>query len=173
MHRESNKLSHREPLVYFSGPIRLGDNEVLELSHQIIESLKQVGYRVLSEHVGGRTREERESVFVRHKGTDLVDHNAPWVETRQTDIRWVDDATHLIAVVNTASHGVGMELERAILKPERGLPETHILCLIEQHRLESLSWMIRGIDEANVEIATYQSLGEAISKAVSFLQRHP
>lgn len=65
-----------------------------------------------------------------------------------------------------------MEIERALLKPERGLRPTPILYLVDEQNLDSLSWMIRGITDPIVNICTYQTLNEATVLAIRFLQQN-
>ncbi|MEK7526093.1 MAG: hypothetical protein AAB546_01285, partial [Patescibacteria group bacterium] len=96
----------------------------------------------------------------------------PWLLIRKQDNEWVDQATHLVAVVNAPSHGVGMEIERAILKPQRGLNETPILCLIHETLLDKLSFMVRGVSEdehPSFHLKTYTNLQEAQNTVHDFL----
>ena len=100
------------------------------------------GADVLSEHVAARTPEEMRAIRLTRIGKRIKDLDTKaglWFGVRQIDTEWVDEATHVVAVVNSPSHGVGMEIERALLKPERGLPFTPILCLIREDLLEKLS----------------------------------
>jgi hypothetical protein len=75
----------------------------------------------------------------------------------------------VVALVNGPSHGVGMEIERALLKPERGLPLTPILCLIRADLLEKLTWMIRGIKQEGFYLKTYTDLDSAQKIIFDFL----
>lgn len=159
-------------MVYFSGPIRGGQHKAVDVSCEIVKSLGEHGFEVLSEHVASPTESERERVFQHHTGIYLPDCDHPWVAIRNADVNWVDRATHLIAVVDGPSHGVGMEIERALLKPERGLRPTPILYLVDEQNLDSLSWMIRGITDPIVNICTYQTLNEATVLAIRFLQQN-
>jgi len=131
------------------------------------------GADVLSEHVGGRNQTERDDIFARRAGTDRREVSEPWILARRVDMQWVDEATHLIAVVNSPSLGVGMEIERAIHKPERGLNETPILCLVRKDLLDGLSNMVRGVaaDEApQYKLKTYTTDDEAHSIISEFLR---
>jgi len=65
--------------------------------------------------------------------------------------------------------GLGMEIERALLKPERGLPFTPILCLSREDFLEKLTYMIRGIRSEGFFLKTYHDLSTAESIVSDFL----
>ncbi|MDB5179341.1 MAG: hypothetical protein JWN01_1284 [Patescibacteria group bacterium] len=122
--------------VYFSGPItRQPLREVSDFSLEIIQFLTAGGAEVLSEHVAARA-----ALDGRRAPTDRTA-----IDIRRQDLKWVDKATHFIAIVNDPSHGVGMELERAILKPNLGLNPTPILCLVQEQLLDKLTYMIRGV----------------------------
>jgi hypothetical protein len=159
--------------IYFSSSIRGVPNPEPDFAWHIVQTMLKGGANVLSEHVGARNRKEMDDIFARKSGIDRRTLDQPWFEARRIDMQWVDEATHLVAVVNGPSHGVGMELERAILKPERGLNSTPILCLIQENLLkEGLTWMIRGVsrDECPVfELLTYTDLKDAREKVTNFL----
>lgn len=133
------------------------------------------GADVLSEHVAARSQQEMDEIRARKWGMDIKEMLAqpePWFGIRKKDTEWVDEATHVVALVNAPSHGVGMEIERAILKPERGLKETPVLCLIDEHMVEKLSFMIRGVsgnEAPNFQLRTYSSLQEAKEIIYDFL----
>lgn len=82
--------------IYFAGSIR-GGRELQPVYNQIIIHLKEMGYEVLSEHVGsgdlgssGESRSEQE-IYMR-------------------DIAWINEAHAVIADVTTPSLGVGYEV---------------------------------------------------------------
>lgn len=106
----------------------------------------------------------------------MLAHPEPWFPIRRQDTEWVDTCSHFIAVVNAPSHGVGMEIERALLKPRLGLNETPILCLVHESLVEKLSYMIRGISQTefpNFSLETYADLKSAQEAAHAFLLRNP
>ena len=66
----------------------------------------------------------------------------------------------MIALVNGPSHGVGMEIQRAIDNAEMGKPKISILCLVQERRLKDVSWMIRGKQKKeypNFSLKTYKN----------------
>lgn len=161
--------------VYYSGSIK-GTSEVdPEFGWKLVQYMAEEGAEVLSEYVAARTKEEREKMLADKIGMELdemLSHPEPWYQIRKKDLEWVDHSTHFVALVNGPSHGVGMELERAILKPNRGLNPTPILCLIQKDQLGKLTYMIRGIsmDECpDYFLETYTDLEDAKRIIKAFL----
>jgi hypothetical protein len=160
--------------VYYSGSIKGVANPEPDFAFNLVNYILELGADVLSEHVGGRNSEEMNEIFLHRTGIDRRTIQNPWYLAREVDMKWVDEATHLIAVVNGPSHGVGMELERAILKPQRGLKQTPILCLVQEGLMEKLTWMVRGISKEecpNFYLETYKELADAKTKIIDFLTR--
>lgn len=140
--------------------------------------MKEGGANVLSEHVAARNHEEMEEVRARKTGMTVEYFKSLPREVflrdvvRKQDVEWVDEATHFIALVNAPSHGVGMEIERAILKPERGLNMTPILCLVHADLYDKLSGMVKGVsEEENPKffVKKYNNLEEAKELVNHFL----
>ena len=160
--------------VYYSGSIRGVANPEPNFAYNLVSYMLENGANVLSEHVGARTQEEMNDIFLRRTGIDRSTIEEPWFAARKIDMEWVDEATHVVAVVNGPSHGVGMEIERAILKPARGLNQTPILCLIQENLTDNLTWMVKGVssDDCPVfNLETYRDLGDAKAKIADFLSR--
>jgi hypothetical protein len=136
------------------------------------------GANVPSAHVAARDEKEAREIFFHQSGGYGLDEEGkititPEV-THRVDMGWVNDATHVVAVVDGPSHGVGMEIQRALLKPKFGLNPTPVLCLVKPRNIERLSWMIRGASDEfgnMITVATYTS-GEKARKIVEdFLTR--
>ena len=170
------KLPFTGKTVYFSGSIR-GVAEVdPDFAWHLVRYMGTGGANVLSEHVAGRSEEERMAMYAQRTG-QVVDalraEQEPWWGFRQQDVEWVDQASHFVALINAPSFGVGMEIERAILKPTRGLPSTPILALIDHRLLDSLSFMVRGIttEEAAFHLRTYATLEDAQEHISDFLKK--
>lgn len=160
--------------IYFSGSIKGAPELDPDFAWKIVQYLGNNGANVLSEHVAARSREEMDEIFVRRAGEHILniyENDEPWWDIRKMDNRWVDEATHMIALVNAPSLGVGMELERAIHKPERGLNATPILALIHKDVLQSLSYMVRGItqEEVSFRLRTYSSFEDVVREIEEFL----
>lgn len=161
--------------VYYSGSIKGAPELEPDFAWQLVQYMGENGADVLSEHVAARTRQEMESIRARRTGQEIQTMLAqpePWFSVRRKDVEWVDEATHVVAVVNAPSHGVGMEIERAILKPARGLNETPILCLVHEGLLETLSYMVRGVTYQECPgyfLRTYAHLDSAKNTVHEFL----
>lgn len=153
--------------VYYSGSIQGVAEIEPDFAWNLVRYMINNGAVVLSEHVAGRNRNERDEIRARNVGMtveEMLKEPEPWFGIRKQDLNWVDEATHMVALVNAPSHGVGMELEHAILKPRLGLNLTPILCLVHEGAAEKLSYMIRGVttDESPcVYIRTYNDLKSA------------
>lgn len=187
-HGGGPEFGHRKELpfkglkIYFSGSIKGAPEPDPNFAWELVRYMKENGADVLSEHVAGRNREEMDRIRAEKmnlspeylKSLTRADYVRDIV--RKQDVEWVDQATHLVALVNAPSHGVGMEIERAILKPERGLNKTPILCLIHEDLVTNLSGMITGVSEKNDNAAlfvrTYRSLQDADYTIHDFLKGH-
>jgi len=90
----------------------------------------------------------------------------------ELDSYLVDQATHMIIILDKTSFGVAMELEKALLKPTRGLQKTKILGIIHKDNYTKLSEMVRGSAEKydNFEIKVYENPKEIKGFVVEFLE---
>jgi hypothetical protein len=165
--------------VYFSNSIKGEMGGVEDIGQDVVRFLADNGADVLSENVAYLKPEEGLPIFERRTGIDLTQITEPVERAktiREVDIDWVDEATHLIAIVNGASYGVGVELQRALDKPKMGMNKTPILCLVHQSRLEKLSSMVRGIDakkeESLFELTVYEAINEVKDNITDFLSRN-
>jgi hypothetical protein len=155
--------------VYFSASIK-GVVTNPDIGPQLVKAMQIGGANVLSEHVAFSDPSEMYRVFYKNTGIMVTNPQEMARVLRQVDMRWVDQSTHVVSVVDGPSHGVGMEIERALLKPERGLPQTQILALIHEQNLNGLSAMIRGIDAPEFHLKTYTSVADAKRKVARFLR---
>ncbi|MGI5840902.1 MAG: hypothetical protein ACOX6N_01700 [Patescibacteria group bacterium] len=159
--------------IYYSGSIKGSPEPDSELPWKLVRYMMDNGADVLSEHVAARSREEMEEIRTRRTALGRLG-SQPWFSVRRQDILWVDQATHLVALVNSPSIGVGMEIQRALDKPKFGLNQTPVLCLIGEGRLPDLSYMVRGIsqDESpSFQLKTYGDVKQACQHIFSFLTR--
>lgn len=161
--------------IYYSGSMQGAPEPDPEFAWKLVQDMIQKGADVLSEHVAARNPQEKEEIIARRFGktVDQLKANPQSDNDIYTqDLEWVDQATHLIALVNGPSHGVGMEIEHAILKPRLGLNETPILCLIQENIRPRLSRMVSGISlqkAPNFQLRTYQNLDQAKQHIFDFL----
>lgn len=161
--------------VYFSNSMQGVQNQEVDLGWNIVQYLLDGGANVLDQHVGARNQEERDKLFLIDNGFELNRGDKPWIATEQADIKSVDSASHVIAFVDGASHGVGTEVQRAIDLFEFGVDYKVILCLVQEERMKSLSWMIKGKESPkypNFHLETYKDLEDAKVKIFNFLTMH-
>lgn len=169
-------LSSEKPFagidVYFSNSMQGIQNQEKDFGWKIVQFLLENGARVLDQHVGGRDQEERDQLFYTDNGFYLNRGDNPWVAVEQADVSLVDKASHLIAFVDGASHGVGAEIQRAIDSYEFGIKDIEILCILHEENLKGLSWMVRGKVSSkypNFHLATYTDIEDAKGKIFNFL----
>jgi len=148
-----------------------------EFPIKLIQFMVENGAEVLSEHVAYSDKEESNEIF--YKKTEVNLKDLPVEEraivVRKQDISWVDEADCVVALVNSPSLGVGMEIQRALDKEKLGMKKTPILCLVKNEMLDKLSFMIRGIniEESEVfQLKTYQGLEEAQGHIFDFLGKN-
>lgn len=172
-HTESKPERPFEGLkIYFSGPIVVAKDGDSDFNWELVQFMKEKGAKVLSEHVGGRNQDERNILF--RKNTGVEDESNDSV-VRTADIRWVDECHVMVSVINRASFGIGMEMQRAIDKPKMGKNFTPILCLLSNEITARQSKMITGItDDENpgFTVARYGTTEEAKQAIFNFLSKH-
>ena len=95
---------------------------------------------VVWRHGLGRMNEVR----TEKSGMGVMKHERPWELVRKIGMECVDEADVLVALANAPSHGVGMEIERALTRHERGLRPMNVICLVEKDRMDKVAWMLRG-----------------------------
>ncbi len=159
-------------VIYFSGSMQGILNTDPYFSYNLVQFMIENGAKVLDVHVAGRTDEERRKLFIQDNGFDPAEQEDPCGSVEEVDIRQVDESTHVIALTNGASYGVGNEVQRAIDNYEMRGRRTEILCLVQEERLDPLSWMIRGKEKPkypNFHVNTYTDFEDAKRKVTNFL----
>lgn len=168
----SSKKPFKDLQIYYSGSVKGVPEADPEFPWKLVQFIKQGGGLVLSEHVVARDYSEMREILTRRageRGQKALDSLEPWYEIRAIDMGWLDEASHMIALVNSPSHGVGMEIERALLREDRGLKKLPLLALVKVDLLENLSFMIRGIKKDCFQLATYKNLPQAQEAIYNFL----
>lgn len=161
--------------VYYSGSIKGAPEIEPDFAWRLVRYMTENGAVVLSEHVAARNQQEMDEVRARNIGMtvkNMLKQPEPWFGIRKQDLKWVEEATHVVALVNAPSHGVGIELQHAILKPRLGLNTTPILCLIHEQVVDKLSFMVRGLSKDETPcfyLETYRDLETAKSSVKKFL----
>lgn len=166
--------------VYYAGAVSAGLEKDRNLPKQIVELCQAQGAKVLTEHVAyADDPTTMDRLFTQNCGQDVVElRKVPGASQkliRQQAADWLDSCTHLVAVLNVPSWGVGMEIERCLLRPERGLPGAKMLLLrsAEADQRGRLSPVISGIDSAefpNCRVLTYGSNEEALAAVDDFIK---
>lgn len=155
--------------IYYSGSIKGNPEPDPEFPWKLVQYMALNGANVLSEHVAARSTNEMDEIRARRIGKtiqQLKEDPSPWFGIRRQDLDWVNQATHVVALVNAPSLGVGIELHEAMIK------EKPILCLVREDLLPKLSFMVRGItpqESPEFQLRTYQNLDQAQQHILDFL----
>lgn len=159
--------------VYYSGSMQGVQEQDLDFPKKLVDFMQDNGAKVLSYHVALGKEEGNKLLFQQMR----IDPKKVTIENlsriiRQQDIGWVDEADCVVALVNSPSLGVGMELQRAVDKEKLGMKKTPILCLVRDDLKDKLSFMVSGInaDESDVfYLRAYKNLEEAQKHIFDFL----
>ncbi|HSX40405.1 MAG TPA: hypothetical protein VLF68_02210 [Candidatus Saccharimonadales bacterium] len=168
--------------IYYSGSMAGVAELDLDFPSQLVTYMEQGGAEVLDKHVAiphkgdeflaaialthGFTFEEWQGLAQHEKDTRIYRH----------DMKLIDQATHVITLLNGASHGVGMEVQEALRKPHMGLNHTPILGLVHESAGANLSPMMRGASHVYAELfqlQTYTNLESAQQAIHTFLTAKP
>jgi len=162
--------------IYYSGSMQGVQEQDLDFPKELVKFIQDGGANVLSYHVALGKGEESNRLLFQQLGISIEETSI--VEKsriiRHQDIAWVDEADYVVALVNSPSHGVGTEIQRALDKEKMGMKKTPILCLIKEELREKLSFMISGvyIEESDVfYLKTYKNIGDAKKHISEFLKR--
>jgi hypothetical protein len=177
--RRQRKLPFRERIVYYSGSITGVAEADPEFPELLVNYIQRGGAHVLDPHVAiSRTLKPDafvEALAASHGITvtewNSLDGDEQNVRIYTHDISFVNQATHVVTLLNGASTGVGMELQQALLKPHLGLPITPILGLVHASRFAALSPMIKGAvgQHPAFVLEIYGSLDDAQGAICRFL----
>ncbi|KKT64881.1 MAG: hypothetical protein UW60_C0050G0004 [Candidatus Woesebacteria bacterium GW2011_GWA2_44_33] len=158
--------------VYFSGSIAGELGVPKDFSWRLVRYILVNGADVLDPHVAAIDRPHGRRLIKLNRGYTPSDLENPWKQIEKDDIDGVDQATHVIAIVDGPSHGVGNEIQRALDNNQfRGF-SIKVLCLIHEDNLERLSWMIRGKERSEIPhftLRTYSDLESAKETIKKFL----
>lgn len=166
----SDKFKNKN--IYYSGSIR-GIIADPEIGKKIVTFLTENGAYVSSAHVAASSKEEMNRVFFERSGKPPINNSTPSELAYEVDMKWVDEASHLIAIVDGPSFGVGMEIMRALKKPQCGLNSTPVLCLVNKDNLDKLSKMIRGANFEfgdMIQVRTYKDFKDTKKIITEFLK---
>lgn len=157
--------------IYFSSSIAGAKGIPVYFKKTLVEYMKDLGYRVLSEHVALVDNEQKMfETLSKNAGVHIPQRNGCEAEIRDVDARWVDEADFVIAMVDEPSLGVGMEIERALLRPKRGFKLAPILCLIHADNYPKLSPMVKGVNVPQFYLKIYTDEVDAQKQVLLFLE---
>jgi len=163
--------------IYYSGSIQGAAEMDREFPKKLVQFMQENGANVLSNHVALGDQKKANELLGQQIGIDFesisIEEKAKII--RHQDMAWVDEATHVVALVNSPSHGVGTEIQRALDKEKMGMNKTPILCLIKDDLKDKLSFMISGINTNESDVfylRTYQNLEEAQKHIFDFLGKN-
>ncbi len=157
-----------QKIVYFAGAIR-GDRIMAKTMKEMVDYIKDLGYQVLTEHVG---TDDPIATFAGKIGKTKETLTAEDIENQ--DISWLNQSTHVVAEISGASTGTGREIEYARTKGELGRVPAIILCLYQVEREFYASPMVRGMDNErykNVIIKSYKDIADAKGGIEEFLHK--
>ncbi|HYK08924.1 MAG TPA: hypothetical protein VEW42_05485 [Candidatus Eisenbacteria bacterium] len=166
--------------LYFSGSIGGIEEADYELPEQLTGYMQEKGATILDPQVAISARrkpDEFRSAMLGVQGIsseewDQLSPQEKDLRIYRKDMSLVDQATHVVALVNGISFGVGMELQRALDKPTLGKNLTPILGLIHTDNIDELSYrMIRGAAQKypHFQLKTYASFEDATRAIHEFL----
>ncbi len=169
------KNTPTQPLVYISTSISSGVVKNLPLI--IAKTVEECNGYVNNPHViyAGHDNQKRDLYFeqLTKKYFNKIPPKDDLLKLSELvyklDALLVDQATHLIALLDNPSFGVGMEIERALTKPQRGLHETKILGLIHKNNYAKTSKMILGAQSKNFIIRAYETKEDVVMVVREFL----
>lgn len=158
--------------VYFAGSIRGAPVDPL-IGYKLVGHMLENGAEVPSAHVAARSQQEMDDTFFLMSGKEASEiiGNKPEI-IFETDIGWVQSATHMVALIDSPSHGVGEEIMYALLKPQLGFNHTPILCLVSKENAHKVSLMIKGSNVMfgnTITLYEYESVEDAQNAIHNFL----
>jgi hypothetical protein len=159
--------------VFFSVSISGVPEPDKNIIGNLADYIKINGAEILNEQVTARDPQKREEIrarIMKKNNGQLYTTHPPDNEIYRQNMEWLDQATHLVGLVNGPSLGVGMELERAISN------RTPVLCLVRDDFRPRLSLMVSGAISSQstpeeYQLRIYQTPDQAKGYIRTFLNR--
>ena len=141
-----------------------------------IETLKEQGFEVATEHTTSTSHKEAIEILERTIGPIPKDGIERRIYVRDKMIEMVEgDIAAAVFEVSIPSLGTGVEIAHAYLRPKMGLKKIPVLALYEKdYWPNKLSTMIKGIDPKKVQHFTlkeYTNLEDAKKHIKEFLNK--
>lgn len=181
--RHETKQTPEQPFrgldVYFSGSIDGVRETDYEFPERLVAYMQENGATILDPQIPISPQEKPNeflSAMLGVQGLTREEWNKLTQEERdlriyEKDLSGATKASHIVALVNGASYGVGMELQRVLDKPALGMSLTPILGLVHEDNYSKLSKMVRGAAQKypHFKLQTYKSLPDAEQAVFTFL----
>ncbi len=162
--------------VFYGAAIQGAKNrgERAHINRELIESIKQSGYEVFSEHTCGNSVEENARLLdcaigpLPPAGIERTRYvRRKMIEAVEGDI--------VVAVFEASipSTGTGVEIAHAYMRPRNGLTQIPVLVLYHDgYWPNGLSTMVSGLELPNVAIVNYRDLEDAKASLIGFLEEY-
>lgn len=141
-------MTKKMPHLFYGSAIQGAHDRGARASlHQaLIVKMRALGFHVLSEHTGGRTREESATLLERSIGPLPPPGTARRQYVRRRMIEFIEGPiAGAIFEVSEPSLGTGVEIAHAYLRPRLSLPPIPIMTLYQRgYWTNGLSTMISG-----------------------------
>lgn len=164
--------------VFYGAAIQGSKNrkERAHIHEFIINSIKNQGFDVYTEHTTGKSYEEAVEKLEQSIGTLPKDDLQRRIYVRNKMIEGVEsDIVAAVFEVSNPSLGTGVEIAHAYLRPRMGLKEIPILALYEKdYWPNKLSTMIRGLSKkefSNFNLVEYKNMDDIKIEIQDFLQK--
>jgi len=164
--------------IFYGGAIQGNiDREKRSAVHRaLISYIKNGGFKVITEHTGGRNFEETAQLLDQSIGPLPPVGLERTIYVRNKMIEAIEsDILAAIFEVSVPSLGTGIEIAHAYLRPKSGLSKIPILTLYEKDFWPNkLSSMVLGLDKQeypHVETIEYSCLDEADVQIQQFLRK--
>ncbi len=163
--------------IFYGAAIQGAENREKRASiHRlIIDTIKENGYDIYTEHTTGKTYEEAIEKLEQSIGKMPKDDLKRRIFVRNKMIEGIEgDIKAAVFEVSTPSLGTGIEIAHAYLRPRMGLKQIPIITLYEKdYWPNKLSTMIRGISKEEVSyffLEEYKNIKELKQKTKRFLE---
>ena len=166
--------------IFYGAAIQGAENREkrANIHKKIIDSIKNQGFDVYTEHTTGKTYNEAIEKLEQSIGKMPKEDLKRRIFVRNKMIEGIEsDIVAAIFEVSTPSLGTGVEIAHSYLRPRMGLKEIPILALYEKdYWPNKLSTMIRGISDKELpyfNLKEYENISDAKEIIKIFLKEIP
>ena len=163
--------------VFYGGAIQGQKNreERAHIHQAIIDTIKESGYKVYTEHTTGKNYDEAIKKLEESIGKLPTEEKERRKYVRDKMIEGLEgDIKAAVFEVSNPSLGTGIEIAHAYLRPRMNLKRIPVICLYEiDYWPNKLSTMIRGITDDKVKdfyLEEYRNIEDLKNKTKKFLK---